>query len=53
LLYVLAIDFPIPGTNPQGTFPLAINPAGEITGWYYDANFIQRSFLRIPAHQDE
>jgi hypothetical protein len=36
-----------------GTNPLAINPAGEIAGWYYDAGFIQRGFLRIPAHPDE
>jgi hypothetical protein len=36
-----------------GTTPFAINPAGEIAGWYYDANFVVQGFLRIPAQQDE
>jgi len=44
-------DVRFPGASQ--TTPLAINPAGEIAGWYYDANFIQRGFLRIPANQDE
>jgi hypothetical protein len=37
--------------NPPGgpfTFPLVINPAGAITGAYYDANFVQHGFLRLP-----
>jgi hypothetical protein len=37
----------------QGTFLTAINPAGEITGYYYDASFIAHGRLRIPAHPDE
>jgi hypothetical protein len=42
--------------DPKGstdTEPRAINPAGEIAGYYTDANFIQHGFLRIPARQDE
>ncbi len=31
---------------------MAINPAGAITGWYYDASFNVHGFLRIPAHQE-
>jgi len=34
---------------------MAINPAGEIAGYYWDTsggNFIH-GFLRIPAHPDE
>ncbi len=36
-----------------GTYPFAINPAGEIAKYYTDAVGIQHGFLRIPAHQDE
>jgi len=48
--------FDVPGDATganQGTSPLAINPAGMITGWYYDANSLVQCFQRIPAHQDE
>jgi len=31
---------------------MAINPAGAITGCYYDASFNVHGFLRIPAHQE-
>ena len=38
--------------DPQGstntTTPTAINQSGEVTGWYYDASFIVRGFLRVP-----
>jgi hypothetical protein len=44
--------FDPPGST-NTTQPQAINPAGEVTGYYYDANSIQRGFLRIPAQQDE
>lgn len=37
--------------DPPGsvfTFPLGIGPTGVIIGWYYDANFVQHGFLRLP-----
>jgi hypothetical protein len=37
--------FDAPGAV-NGTFPFAINPAGAITGFYYDANFVSHGFLR-------
>lgn len=40
-------DAPGAGTGlNQGTFPVAINPAGAVTGYYYDANFVIHGFLR-------
>jgi len=36
--------FDPPGS--QGTSPVSINPAGQITGNYFDANFITHGFLR-------
>jgi hypothetical protein len=32
----------------QGTYPWMNNQAGAITGYYYDANFLARGFLRAP-----
>jgi hypothetical protein len=37
--------FDAPGAV-NGTFPFAINPAGAITGYYQDANFVGHGFLR-------
>src|SRR6266851_3892017 len=36
--------FDVPGA--AGTIPLSINPAGQITGAYFDANFVDHGFLR-------
>src|SRR5713101_4434471 len=36
--------FDPPGS--QGTSPVSINPAGQITGNYFDANFTTHGFLR-------
>jgi hypothetical protein len=44
--------FDYPGT-PGSTYPFAINPGGEIAGYYTDAAGNQHGFLRIPAHQDD
>jgi hypothetical protein len=38
------ITFDVPGA--QGTFPASINPAGDITGSYSDANGLGHSFVR-------
>ena len=43
--------FAFPGTI--GTSPVAINPAGTITGYYQDAIGKIHGFLRIPARQDD
>lgn len=32
--------------NFEGTFALSINPSGEITGYYYDANNVVHGFVR-------
>ena len=40
------ITFDPPGSI--GTSPVAINPAGATTGYYYDASFIAHGFLREP-----
>jgi len=43
------ITFDVPGAGTgrnQGTFPSSISPAGAITGYYYDANFVGHGFLR-------
>ena len=38
---------PPPGTEAgQGTIPQAINPAGAITGYYFDASNVSHGFLR-------
>jgi hypothetical protein len=43
----ITFDAPGAGTGSfQGTFPSSINPAGAITGYYYDANFVGHGFLR-------
>ena len=40
-------DAPGAGTGPnQGTLPLAIDPAGAITGYYVDASGVNHGFLR-------
>jgi hypothetical protein len=40
-------DAPSAGTGVfQGTFALGINPAGTITGLYYDANNVSHGFVR-------
>ena len=38
--------FDLPG-SPY-TLPSSINPAGAITGVYYDASLVQHGFLRVP-----
>lgn len=35
----------------QGTLALAINPAGQVTGFYSDANSVYHGFLWIPPSQ--
>jgi hypothetical protein len=43
------VTFDVPGAgtgNNQGTVPASINPAGEITGYYVDANDLFHGFLR-------
>ena len=42
------ITFDLPGaaTGPVYIQAMAINPAGAITGWYYDANTVGHGFLR-------
>ena len=43
------ITFDVPGAGTgviEGTYPSGINPAGTITGFYVDANFAIRGFLR-------
>src|SRR6516164_874060 len=43
--------FDVPGAGTgflEGTFPLGINPAGTITGYYQDADFLGHGFLRSP-----
>jgi hypothetical protein len=43
----ITFDAPGAGTgSSQGTFPSSINPAGAITGYDYDANFLGHGFLR-------
>src|SRR5215470_5240208 len=55
LLALLAIAAPSAWGQSFTTFdppgsqfisPVSINPAGQITGYYFDANFAQRGFLR-------
>jgi hypothetical protein len=56
--YALAADgrfitFDAPGAGTavgsgEGTYPIANNPAGAITGWYVDANYLAHGFLRAP-----
>jgi len=38
--------FDAPGAT--STVPQSINPAGAITGYYSDANFVYHGFLRSP-----
>src|SRR6266567_8050559 len=38
-------SFDVPGAV-NGTLAFAINPAGAITGTYFDANFVPHGFLR-------
>jgi uncharacterized membrane protein len=43
-------DAPGAGTatgSYEGTIPLAINAAGEITGAYFDSNYVLHAFLRL------
>lgn len=43
---IITIDVPGAGTGAiQGTIPYAINPRGEVTGAYYDANNILHGFV--------
>ena len=37
-------SFDVPGST--GTFPASINPAGEITGIYFDSGFTLHGFVR-------
>ena len=46
---ITTFDAPGAGTivgSFQGTTPLAINPAGEVTGYYFDTNFFVHGFFR-------
>ena len=46
---ITTFDAPGAGTGPgQGTQPFAINPAGLITGFYFDAGDASHGFLRNP-----
>lgn len=40
---------PVGANQFFGTFPLGINSAGEITGYYYDTGFVNHGFLRTPG----
>ena len=45
------ITFDPPGTGTgafEGTYPRGITPAGAITGFYFDENFVDHGFLRAP-----
>ena len=43
---IITIDVPGAGTGAnQGTTPYAINPSGEVTGFYIDANNISHGFV--------
>ncbi len=46
----------VPGASTKcdigGTFPVNINPTGEITGYYSDANFMEHGFLRVSCRSD-
>src|SRR5215472_8988454 len=45
----ITFDAPGAGTGPfQGTFGIANNPAGAITGYYADASNLNHGFLRAP-----
>jgi len=44
---ITTFDAPVASTGPGlGTFPIAINGTGEITGYYYGADFWTHGFLR-------
>jgi hypothetical protein len=48
--HITTFDAPGAGTTPgsyEGTIPLAINAAGEITGAYFDSNYVLHAFLRL------
>src|SRR5262245_26453013 len=46
---VITFGAPGAGTGPgQGTQPFAINPAGAITGFYFDTGDAIHGFLRTP-----
>jgi len=48
---ITTFDAPDAGTatgSYEGTIPLAINAAGEITGAYFDSNYVLHAFLRTP-----
>jgi hypothetical protein len=47
---IIEFDAPDAGTaagSYEGTVPLAINAAGEITGAYFDSNYVLHGFLRL------
>jgi hypothetical protein len=47
---LIKIAVPSAGTDAyQGTFPISINPAGEIAGNYIDANNVGHGFIRSPG----
>src|SRR5438874_3521166 len=46
---ITTFDVPGAGTGPgQGTISFMINPAGQITGFYFDASNLRHGFLRAP-----
>jgi hypothetical protein len=46
---IITFDAPGAGTESfQGTFAFSINPAGAITGTYFDASYVGHGFLRAP-----
>jgi hypothetical protein len=48
-LNITPFDVPAAGTGLfQGTFGVAINPEGAITGFYTDLNYVEHGFLRNP-----
>lgn len=45
---IITFDAPDAGTNAFGTFPLGINLAGAIEGYFLDAGNTFHGFLRAP-----
>src|SRR5262249_61353042 len=47
---IITFDAPGAGTGGpfQGTLVAGINPAGVISGGFYDANYVEHTYLRFP-----
>lgn len=49
---IITFDAPSAGADPgsyEGTIPLTINAAGEITGAYIDTSWVLHGFVRLAA----